>query len=92
MLFICPGNGAGSPGLTVRHPALPSVRVPSAAPLALCQPDRSRYGLPGDEEVHPQRPGRQERPASIQRDGEDRGFRPDEGPEPRCRSLRHGGA
>lgn len=71
------------PGLTIRHPALTSVRVPSAPPLALCEPDCSRYGLPGDQEVHPQGPGCQKCPAGVQGDGEDWGLWPDEGPEPR---------
>lgn len=91
-LFLSPVSsvdGAGPFGFTVRHPALPSVRVPSAPPLALCGADRVRYGLPGDQETDPQGPGCEKHTAGIQGDGEDRGLWSDEGTEPRDGPLHH---
>ena len=91
-LFFLPlGNGASSAGLTIRHPALTSVRVPSGPPLAFCYPDRGGYGVPGDKEVHPQGPGCEKCAAGFQGDGEDRGLWSDERPEPRDGSLHHDG-
>lgn len=87
--FLPTGNRAGRPRLSVRHPALTSVWVPPHPPLALCYPDCSGHGLPGDQEVHPQGPGCQKCAAGFQGDGEDRGFWTDERPEPGDRSLCH---
>lgn len=83
------GNRAGPLGLTIRHPAITSVRVPSGPPLALCYPDRGGYGVPRDPEVHPQGPGCEKRAAGIQGDGEDRGLWPHERPEARRGPLCH---
>lgn len=83
------GNGAGPLGITVRHPAVTSVWVPSRPPLALCYPDCGRYGLPGDQEVHPQGPGCEKCAACFQGNGEDWGLWTDERPEPREGSLHH---
>lgn len=85
------GDRASPPGLTVRHAALAPLRVPSGPPLALRHPDRVGHGVPGDQEVHPQGPGREKCAAGLQGGGEDRGLRPDEGPEPGDGSLRHVG-
>lgn len=89
-LFFLPlGNRAGPLGLTIRHLALTPVWVPSGPPLALCYPDRGGYGLPRDQEIHPQGPGCEKRTAGIQGGCEDRGLWPDERPEPRDRPLCH---
>lgn len=85
------GNRAGPLGLTIRHPALTSVRVPSGPPLALCRANRIGYGLPRDQEIDPQGPGCEKRAAGIQGDGEDWGLWPDERTEPRGGPLCHVG-
>lgn len=87
--FSPPGDRAGPPGFTVRHPALASVRVPSAPPLALCYTNRVRYGLPRDPQIDPQGPGCQKRATGIQGDGEDWGLWLDERTEPRDGPLCH---
>lgn len=91
-IYVFSGNGTGLSGFAVRHPARPSVRVPSGPPLALHDSDSVGYGLPGDQEVDPQGSGCQKHPSCFQGDGQDRGFWPHARIEPRDGSLRDVGS
>lgn len=91
--YLCfSGNRAGTSGFAIRYPAHPSVRVPPGPPLALCDSNSIRYGLPGDQEVNPQGSGCQKHPVSFQGDGQDRGFWSHARTEPRDGSLRDVGS
>lgn len=87
-IYVFSGNGTGLSGFAVRHPACPSVRVPSGPALALHDSDSVGYGLPGDQEVDPQGSGCQKHPSCFQGDGQDWGFWPHARIEPRDGSLR----
>jgi hypothetical protein len=60
--------------------------------LGVRHPDSERHGLPGEQALHPPRPGLPEYPASLHRQSQDRRLRADESLVSRERLLRHDGA